>query len=203
MRYQNVTINKKTIAIPYYYQKVNSMPNDPIDSLPYMVQTENAMCLALLFPVDETKAMPRTKDSLITGIRQFLGKHQGLIQVEAAEDHVYSIVKTLKEPDGVQYILSYQRFFPEFILHIQAFFEEIGTTGMRDAVVYETYRRKNLIGTPEDPLAGWTCGPYDENIKDGALMNLSEQECFDEQFPGFPLSMCREFVKTLARHNDT
>ena len=198
MKTQNVTINGRTIIIPDYYQKVDSMPDDPVDSIPYMVQTGNAMCFALIFPVDEAQSLPRTKESLISGIRQFLGENQGLIQVEAAEDHVYSIVKNLKEPSGVQYILTYQKFFPEFILNIQAFFEEIGTTGIRDSVGYEMCRRQNLIGTEDDPFAGWAKDPYDETIKEGALMNLSEREEFDEQFPGFPLSMCREFVRTIS-----
>ena len=198
MNYQNVTINGTTISIPEYYQKVDSMPDDPAESIPYMVQTGNAMCFALIFPVDESKSLPRTKESLIAGIRRFLGENQGLIQVEATEDYVYSIVKTLKEPSGVQYILTYQRFFPEFILNIQAFFEEIGTTGIRDSVGYEMCRRQNLVGTEEDPFAGWAKDPYDESIREGALMNLSECEEFDEQFPGFPLSMCREFVRTLV-----
>ncbi len=117
--------------------------------------------------------------------------------METADDHVYSIVKTLNEPSGVQYILTYQKFYPEFILNIQAFFEEIGTTGMRDSLVYGWCRKQNLVGTDADPLAGWTKDPYDETIGEGALMNLSEQEQFDEQFPGFPLTMCREFISTL------
>ena len=197
MKTQNVTINGRTIIIPDYYQKVDSMPDDPVASIPYMVQTGNAMCFALIFPVDESKSLPRTKEALISGIRQFLGENQGLIQVEATEDHVYSIVKTLKEPSGVQYILTYQKFFPEFILNIQAFFEEIGTTGIRDSVGYEICRRQNLVGTEDDPFAGWAKDPYDDTIREGALMNLSEREEFDDQFPGFPLSMCREFVRTV------
>ena len=28
-------------------------------------------------------------------------------------------------------------------------------------------------------------------------MNLSEAEQFDEQFPGFPLTMCREFLRAI------
>lgn len=28
-------------------------------------------------------------------------------------------------------------------------------------------------------------------------MNLSEQEMYDDKFPGFPLSMCRELVRAL------
>lgn len=69
-----------------------------------------------------------------------------MIQVEASEDYVYSIVKSMKEPSGVQYILTYQKFYPGFILNIQAYFDEIGTTGIRDSMVYEQCRRENLVG---------------------------------------------------------
>ena len=66
---------------------------------------------------------------------------------------------------------------------------------MRDAIVFELYRKEHLIGTDDDPYAGWTRDPYDETVKDGALMNLSEQKEYDDMFRGFPLSMCREFVR--------
>ena len=69
MNTQMITIKGKTITIPDYYQRVDPMPDDPEDSIPYMVQTENAMCFALIFPVSESASLPRTKDSLIAGIR--------------------------------------------------------------------------------------------------------------------------------------
>ena len=197
MNTQTITISGKMITIPDYYQKVDSMPDDPENSIPYMVQTGNAMCFVLIFPVDESKSLPRTKESLIAGIRPCLSEKQGLIQVEAYDDYVFSIVKTLKEPSGVQYILTYQRFYPEFILNIQAYFEEIGTTGIRDTIGYELCRRQNLVGGDDDPFEGWVKDPYDETVKTGALMNLSESEQFDKQFPGFPLTMCREFLRAI------
>lgn len=198
MDIQELHVNGKSVSIPKYYQRVDSMPEDPEGSLPYMVQTENAACFALIFPVDESQSLPRTQDELIAGIRQFLGENQGLIEAIAETDYVFSIVKTLKQPSGVQYVLTYQKFYPEFILNIQAFFEETGMTGIRDNVVYEMCRRQNIVGTEDDPFSGWTQDPYDANVKTGALMNISEQKQFDEKFPGFPLSMCREFVRTLV-----
>lgn len=195
---QEIKVNDKVVAIPAYYQRVDSMPDDPEGSVPYMVQTENATCFALIFPVDESQSLPRTQEELVAGIRRFLGENQGLIEVVAELNYVYSIVKTLKQPSGVQYVLTYQRFYPEFILNIQAFFEESGMTGIRDNVVYEMCRRQNIVGTDDDPFSGWTQDPYDVNVKSGALMNISEQGQFDEKFPGFPLSMCREFVRTLV-----
>ena len=93
--------------------------------------------------------------------------------------------------------MTYQKFFSDFILNIQAYFEEIGTTGIRDTIGYELCRRQHLVGNGDDPFEGWAKDPYDETIKTGALMNLSEMEQFDEQFPGFPLTMCREFIHTI------
>lgn len=197
MNTQTVTIKGKAITIPDYYQRVDPMPDDPEGSIPYMVQTGNAMCFVLIHPISESASLPRTKDSLIAGTRPCLSEKQGLIQVEANSDRAFSIVKSLKGPSGVQYILTYQEFYPEFILNIQAYFEEIGTTGMRDTIGYELCRRQNLVGGGDDPFEGWAKDPYDETINFGALMNLSEAEQFDEQFSGFPLTMCREFLHAI------
>ena len=59
-----------------------------------MVQSEYAACLALLFQTDESASLPRTKGTLINGVRQFLAENQGLIQVEAEKDYLCTIVKT-------------------------------------------------------------------------------------------------------------
>ncbi len=178
--------------------KADSMPGDPENSIPYEVQTENAICIAFISAVDYSKQLPRDQGSLIDGIRQFLTGNQGLIKAEAGKDYVYSIVKNLREPSGVQYILTYQRFCKGFILNVQAFFEEAGTTGIRDSVVYALCRKERMLGDDnEHPFAGWSQDPYNPEITEGALMNISEQEQFDEQFPGFPLSMCREFINCV------
>lgn len=202
MNNQNVIIGGKVVSIPNYYQRVESMPEDPEGSVPFAVQTENAMCVVFLYPVDESQSLPRRKEALVNGIRQYLGENQGLIQVDAGEDYAYSIVKTLKEQGGVQYILTLQRFYPEFILNIQGYFEEIGVTGIRDNMVYEYCRRQGLVGNDGDSFAGWARDPYDEKVTTGALMNLSELKQFDEKFPGFPLSMCREFLESVGVMNN-
>lgn len=197
MDYQEVSIRNHTIQIPVYYQKVDSLPDDPEESIPFMIQTENASCFVLAFPIPLTKAMPQDKEVVISSIRSFMGANQGLIQVEADDDKVYSIVKTLKQEGGVQYTLTCHKYFQDCALCIQGFFDEIGTTGLRDTIVYEMCRRNNLVGTEDEPFKGWTCDPYDASIREGALMNLSEQEIYDDKFPDFPLSMCRELVRML------
>ena len=198
MSTQKVDVNGMVISIPAYYQKLNSMPDDPEGSVSYGVQTENAECFALLFPIAASQAMPRNREAVIAGIRQCLGEDQGIIQVEATDNYVYSIVKTLKQPSDVQYVLTYQRFYQNSVLNVQAFFDESGTTGIRDSMVYEFCRRENIVGSDDDPFMGWAQDPYDSNIRHGALMNISEQDQFDDKFVGFPLSMCREFIRALG-----
>ena len=197
MEKNEYNIRNAVFSMPSFFQKVDSVPGDPEDSIPFMVKTENAECLVIVYPVDFPESMPRDVSMVISGIRQALGDNQGMIKVDAGEDYVYSIVKTLKEPSGVQYTLTYQRPYEDFVLNFQGYFDEINTTGMRDTMVFEIFRREQAGGENEDPFEGWTCDPYDEKIGKGALMNISEQERFDEMFPGFPLSMCRELVRFL------
>ena len=201
MEKQEIYVNGETLCIPGYYQKVDSMPGDPENSVPYEVQTPNAGCIAFISAVDVSKALPRKQEELIGGIRHFLADNQGIIEVVTEKDYVYSIVKNLRKPSGVQYILTYQKFCGNLIVEIQAFFEENGTTGIRESMVYAVLHNEKLIGDEKKPLAGWTKDPYDENVKTGALMNISEQEQFDEKFPGFPLSMCRDFIKCVTEES--
>ena len=198
MRKQIISINGVDISIPEYYQKVDSMPGDPENSVPYEVRSENAACIAFVSAEDYSKALPREQKELVKGIRHYLADNQGLIEVVAKNDYVFSIVKNLKEPHGVQYILTYQKYCDDFIINIQGYFEEIGVTGQRDSLVYALVKDKESISDDENPFKGWNCDPYDKSNRKGALMNISEQARFDELFPGFPLSICREFVRCLT-----
>jgi len=48
---------------------------------------------------------------------------------------------------------------------------------------------------------GWVADPYDPTYMQGALMNLSEKEEYDEAFPNHPLSQARKIVKFLIENN--
>lgn len=61
---------------------------------------------------------------------------------------------------------------------------------------------------PEDPegmvgenLEGWAKDPYDENVAEGMLMNLSEQRAIDEAFPNHPLSVIRQLADFIIDNN--
>ncbi len=197
MEIQKIEMVGMTVSIPDYYQKVKSEQGDPDNSIPFMVQTDNAMCLAFVYPDVYEHAIPQNEETLIQGVRQFLAGNQGLVEIATGNDYAYSIVKNLKQPSGIQYILTYQKLFPERIMCVQAYFDEIGTTGIRDNVVLNYAMQEGLIGSEDDPLNGWAKDPYDSSIREGALMNMSEDRAFDSMFPGFPLSMCRELVAVL------
>lgn len=197
---KDVRVGRAFVAIPNYYTQVDSMPEDPEGSTPFMMHTDNSVCFVLLSPLNETQEMPHDKETIISGIREYMEENQGLIEVDATDDYAYTIVKTLKEPSGVQYILTFHKFLADGNVCIQGYFDEQGMTGIRDSMVYSVLKNENVVGCDEDPTEGWSKDPYDPNYKKGVLMNLSEQEVYDEQFPGFPLSMCREMVRTLKEN---
>lgn len=201
--YQDITIAENTIEIPAYYQQVDSMPEDPKDSIPLMVQTDSAMCFAIVHPIGPDERMPYDQLAVINGIRDALADNQGIIEVEADASsnrpYIYSIVKDLKNEDGmpmgVQYILTMDIGTSDGAFLVQGFFDEIGTTGMRDTLIGSMLKSEGKIG---QHLEGWMRDPYDPEWSFGMPMNLSEQRCYDEMFPTHPLSMARALIDCLV-----
>ncbi len=190
------------LHIPKYYTRVNSMPNDPEGSEPYMTQTDTAGIFVMLFPAPAQSSMPYgNAQAVIDGIHGALGEDQGLVDVEIGETgkgrrYIYSIVKTLKKPSGVQYTLTMHVEYANHTECVQDFFDEINVTGQRDNAVLAMYLNEN-----NGDMEGWFCDPYDPEYKKGVLMNTSEQKEFDTHFPGHPLTMARELVAYICEKN--
>ena len=200
MELQRIDVVGMTIVIPAFYRKLNSMPDDPPNSVSYGGHTEHTDCFMLIYPIQKAASFPKNKEEIILGTRHNMADDQGIIQIEANENYAYSIIKSMKQPHGVLYTLTFQKFYSDLTLNVQAFFDESGTTGIRDAAIFESCLRKNAVAVGDDgKMKGWARDPYDASITQGALMNLSEQEQFDAAFPDFPLSMCRDMVKVLIR----
>ena len=199
-----VNIGTIQVEIPENYQKIQSLPHDPPDAVTYAAQTESALVLMSLYPIASAKAMPfDTPQIVIDGIHSALGEDQGLIHVSAGQTnaghkYIYSIVKTGIQPAGVQYVLTFHIQYSETVVSIQAFFEETGTTGLRDTVVYELARRDGKVNGIFD---GWMKDPYDPDYTRGLRMNLSEAEEYDSMFPSHPLSVCRRFLEFFRQNN--
>ena len=198
MEKKKINYNDKTIFIPDYYEEAELSPEAPEGIIAFTTDTEHAYCVVQISQEDYSKSLPRVQKDLLEGIRMYLGENQGIVKVEVGDDYVYAIVKNLKEPRGLVYFLTYQKFCDDGIIDVRGQFEEIGMTGMRESVVVSQCMSEKLISLKDGRMEGWAKDPYDENVTTGALMNLSEDEKYDEQFPDFPLSMCREFVNCLV-----
>lgn len=164
MNVQTVDVNGMSISIPEYYVKVESSPEDPENSVPFMTESPNARCLVLIYPITPDKRIPTNQWRMLEGIRMYLTESQGVIEIGQGVNSVYSIVKTRLNSGVIQYSLTFQKIYSETdTLTVQAFFSEIGTTGLRESIVYEYCRREKIVGTDEDPFFGWSRDPYDES----------------------------------------
>lgn len=203
MNTKQISIGQCRVSIPDYFQQVDSMPEDPEESIPLMAQSNNAVCLVVLQPLSPEDAMPfDNPKGVIDGIHECLSEEQGLIEVEvggkAGSRYIYSIVKTIKNPnvpEGVQYALALDKEYGDEMIHALGFFDEQGTTGMRDSMVFAMFRPESDL---EKRMSEWAFDPYDPEYKHGRLMNQSELIGFDEHFPAHPLSMARKFAQVMC-----
>ncbi len=200
-------IDRFVVHIPDDYTPVPTKPGDTTGSISFMKQTENAACLAMYCPIPSDQAMPfNSVDQVITGIRHVLAPDQGIIEVRSGgtkdeRKYIYSIIKTINRGmvQGVQYILTMHiGFYADYVFQAQVFCDETGLTGARDTSVFEILKFDGKVGENGE---GWVRDPYDPSYTEGALMNLSEMEEYDETFPNHPLSQARKVVKFLIENN--
>ena len=193
------------LNIPIEFKKMNSMPEDPKDSVVFGKQTASSNCFLMIYPIENKNAMPYENEKVVVdGIHGALTDTQGLIEVKTGttknqKRYVYSIVKSKLEPSGVQYILTMHIDMKDYTINVQAFFDEKGITGGRDATIMNKMISEGKIVPPN--LNGWLKDPYDENYKKGLLMNLSEQSQYDTLFPEHPLSEARRFIEYVIENN--
>ena len=84
---------------------------------------------------------------------------------------------------------------------IQGFFNETGTTGVRDTQVFLALREKGTVTLTDKGAEGWAKDPYDDNYKSGVLKNLGENKEFDQFFPAHPLSECHRVLQYILDNN--
>lgn len=196
MERKKVQIYGDTIYIPAEYQTIELEADAPQGAEGYEIITDNTYGYVVIMPQDLSKSLPREQDNLVKGIRHYLKENQGLVEVVTCDDYVYSIIKTLQDPFGVEYLMTYHKYFVDHILVAQACFNERGMTGIRESMVGVILANKGVLKLGE-PDNGWNFDPYDPSIKTGERMNLSENREYDAMFPGFPLTECRRLVKCI------
>ena len=187
------------MIIPADYQKLDPLPEDPEGCVSYGKQTESALCMVSIYPIDVEDAMDfNDTEALINGIHHTLAENQALIEVENGRrasgfPYIYSLVKTYNgEEEGVGYtlVLDFLLRPNRSVVRVQGFFQEYGITGVRDATVFA--RLSQDKGFSED---SWCFDPYDPDSQASYKMNQSELAEYDELFPDHPLTQCRMLIR--------
>ena len=149
--------------------------------------------------------MPFGNEAVVVDtLHNILGESQGIIEVKTGSTgknvpFIYTVIKSLKQPSGVQYILTFQLDLGMHVLNIQGYFDEYGVTGIRDAAIWEYAMREGIISGTD--RSKWSADPYRPDFQRGVPMNLSEQIQFDDAFPTHPLSELRRFVHFFVQEN--
>jgi len=148
--------------------------------------------------------------SNITELRKFYRKMVteaggGIIKIEVIKikelQAIENIFKMPMQPSGMIYVASFTIPFRDksYVIKVQC--PEQGITGERDSVVFASFANFDDEDDEDfDPFKGWMKDPYDESLTNGLLMNLSEDEKYDEKFPNHPLSRAR---KSLDQNKNT
>ncbi|MBO4751902.1 MAG: hypothetical protein J5526_04020 [Bacteroidales bacterium] len=180
------------------WQRLKSLPDDPHNSISLGKSTSSAQCFALIFPVSRHQSMPfGERQSVIDGIHHSLGERQALIEVDSGitkseERYIYSIIKSQLDSSGVQYFLRANIESSLGIVEINAFFDEVGITGQRDSTIFSVARNQGVNESE------WMRDPYDDTFRRSYMMNISEEQRFDNLFPEHPLSQARKLIHTLC-----
>jgi len=177
----------------------------------YSMRTGNTSVILINYPVSETQTMPfDDSQSVIDELHRNLGENEGIIEVSngttaGGRPYIYEIIKHgMKGANniflGVEYTLNINVQMDNSIQFFNGSFAEEGTTGMRESIGLELFKRANNIEDYSD-MVGWLKDPYEPEYKKGLLMNASEKAELDEQFPWHALSEARNFVKYIIKNN--
>lgn len=193
------------INIPNDLQRLNSLPEDPPNSISYGKETSSTNIFMMIYPINNTSAMPYDNERMvIDGIHSSLAEDQGLIEVKSGTTNngkkfIYSIVKSKLNPSGVQYTLVMHLNMNNYTININSYFDEIGITGTRETTIMNKLINEGKLTTSN--MQDWVRDPYDSNFKKGFLMNIGEDIYYDPLFPLHPLSEARKLIKYLIENN--
>lgn len=114
-------------------------------------------------------------------------------------DAIEFIVKYPMKPRGIGYNGSIMLPFKNYNFLIAMKAVEVGITGMREAFTMDKWMSEHGMPKTDENgrMIGFAKDPYDENFTEGRLMNYSEKEEFDKDFPNHPLTIIRTKMKEI------
>ena len=199
---------ERPFRFPRQFVVMKPLPEEENGTVVLLDNGDSSLSLLKVRLISKSRAMPyRKPEKAIKGIHDSLDDDQGLVEVGngfmgySGRDYIYSIVKTKLEPSGVQYCLTLHIKDDGYATAVEGFFDEVGTTGTRDAAVFELKRREGAVEITDDGISGWNHDPYDSTRQRGFLLNLSESVEYDDMFPEHPLSVLRRTLSVLIDNN--
>ena len=202
-----------TFTLPSNYKKLKKkLPTDlglPKEAIAYNMANANASALIVCFPVSEGSSMNfEDPEGIIAELHNNMDDTAGIVEVQAGTSangnrYIYHIMKhsNISEegiPLGNLYTVNFNIEFGDTIQFLNASFDEVGITGIRDNTVLSLLQKSGIIG---NDFSGWSCDPYNPEFNKGFLMNQSEQRRFDEMFPEHPLSEARKLIEFIITNH--
>ena len=202
------------LLIPNEYQLINEdfpdMGFPTKEGEMFGIRTEDFDAIILKCIVPEQVAMDfEDSQSIIDDFHNDMPENAGLIETghgktENMNKYVYYIMKHgIKDDDsnhlGNEYTMNMNVKIDNDVYFIQSSFVEQGTTGIRESIILSAMVEE--YGSLENAWKHWNEDPYDPTYLDDFLMNISEDEQYDELFPNHPLSKAREFVDYVIDNN--
>ena len=134
--------------------------------------------------------------SLLTGVGG------AIVSVEESVLHghytLQNVFKLPMEPTGVAFISSVTLPFADCSFVLKAVCPEIGTTGVRESVLFLRLADELDFNEQGEPV-GWARDPYDASLTDGFVANRADAPEHDVQFPESPAARARAW---LGRFNN-
>lgn len=127
----------------------------------------------------------------------------GLITVDTLTLYHSPVVKTIfkvsQEEYGMVYIASLTIPFEDYSFVVKIQTVESGITGLRDSVILNKLLESGEVLFENQEIKNWFSDPYDSDFKQGVLMNKSEDEKYDNEFPDHPLTIARRMINKISK----
>ena len=200
------------IYLPENYQFFEELQESengiPKGAVFFGVQIGETNAVLCAYAVDKQSSMDFTNpQSVVDYLHAHMEDNEGIVEVGCGQTSkgnpiIFNILKKTLYDDGRPgncYLIHLNLEIKNSGDFIHGVFRECGTTGIRDNTVFAEYCHYH--SEFEGPSEGWCSDPYDPYYTKGFLMNISEQQKFDEFFPGHPLSQARAYINYIAKSN--
>ena len=201
-----------SVTLPQKYEKIKKAPENiviPTDATAYGMTNDNTEAFLFLFQIPGNGPLDYdNSEGLIESLHNSMEDNSGLIEVKAGNTksgckYIYQILKHSTAsnddmPKGNTYTFNLSILNGNTTWYMEGRFIEKGITGVRDNTIFANMKIEGLIGSD---FEGWSVDPYDPDFKKGFLMNLSEQDKYDDMFQAHPLSEARRLIMFITEMN--